>query len=111
MFCPLCKSEYREGFTRCSDCGAELVPDLVMAQAPGVAQDPDADKPELLWSGIDPSAFARIRGALDEADIAYPDEQFDGRLLYASMRSPLEIWVRRSDLPAAKEILNDLFGS
>src|SRR5687767_893252 len=28
MFCPNCKSEYRPGFTRCSDCSIELVDDL-----------------------------------------------------------------------------------
>ncbi len=28
MFCPQCKAEYRVGFTRCSDCGAELVDHL-----------------------------------------------------------------------------------
>jgi hypothetical protein len=25
MFCPQCKTEYRPGFTLCSDCGAALV--------------------------------------------------------------------------------------
>ena len=25
MFCPRCKSEYRDGFARCSDCGVDLV--------------------------------------------------------------------------------------
>ena len=28
MFCPVCKTEYREGFMRCSDCGAALVATL-----------------------------------------------------------------------------------
>lgn len=27
-WCPNCKSEYREGFTKCSECGAELVEEL-----------------------------------------------------------------------------------
>ncbi len=26
MYCPQCGAEYREGFTRCSDCDVELVP-------------------------------------------------------------------------------------
>ena len=25
MFCPKCKSEYREGFYKCTDCGVDLV--------------------------------------------------------------------------------------
>ncbi len=29
MFCPSCKSEFREGFTRCSECSLDLVQELV----------------------------------------------------------------------------------
>ncbi len=28
MFCPVCKSEYRDGFTKCTDCGVNLVQQL-----------------------------------------------------------------------------------
>ncbi len=28
MFCPTCKAEYKEGITRCAECGTELVPEL-----------------------------------------------------------------------------------
>jgi hypothetical protein len=28
MFCPKCKSEYREGFNTCADCGTELIEEL-----------------------------------------------------------------------------------
>ena len=28
MYCPECRSEYREGFTKCADCGVELVSSL-----------------------------------------------------------------------------------
>lgn len=29
MFCPKCESEYRPGFSRCADCGVDLVDHLV----------------------------------------------------------------------------------
>jgi hypothetical protein len=29
MFCPICKAEYRSGFTNCNDCNAELVSELL----------------------------------------------------------------------------------
>lgn len=28
MFCPVCRSEYRSGFTHCTDCGVDLVANL-----------------------------------------------------------------------------------
>ena len=31
MFCPNCKDEFRSGFTRCADCGVDLVADLSAA--------------------------------------------------------------------------------
>src|ERR1043166_2720764 len=34
MFCPQCKSEYRAGFTRCSDCDVPLVGRLPQPENP-----------------------------------------------------------------------------
>ena len=40
-WCPNCKTEYREGFTHCADCGADLVPTL-----PDEAPEPETlDRP------------------------------------------------------------------
>ena len=65
--------------------------------------------PELLWSGVDTGTLEQIRDALDHADIAYNDETLEARLLYASMRHPLEVWVQRQDLEAAKRAVGSLF--
>src|ERR1700722_2419519 len=59
MFCPECKAEYRAGFTRCSDCGAELVEQLdARASAGASASAADPNVAEVLWTGVD----ARVRG-------------------------------------------------
>ena len=36
MFCPQCKSEYRPGFTRCSDCDVLLVDRMPVDRSPSV---------------------------------------------------------------------------
>jgi hypothetical protein len=41
-FCPSCREEFREGFTRCSDCGATLVAELPPPSPPAQEVDPEA---------------------------------------------------------------------
>lgn len=65
--------------------------------------------PVLLWSGVDRATLEQLREALDNVDIAYNDETLEARLLYASMRNPLELWVKRQDLEAAKQAVASLF--
>jgi hypothetical protein len=113
MFCPVCKSEYRLGFTHCADCDADLVEHLPASDAAATTagqNSVDLDAPELLWSGVDTGAFAQIRAALDSAAIPYNDEPLEARLLYASLRNPLEIWIQRVDHDRAHKILTELFG-
>ena len=69
MFCPNCKTEYRPGFSRCSDCGSQLVQRL---DASVPTNRPQAtDGPELLWTGTDPAASGVILNALDDASIPH----------------------------------------
>lgn len=42
MFCPNCRAEYRDGFSRCSDCDAELIAFL----PPANLQDPSLNENE-----------------------------------------------------------------
>ena len=103
MFCPKCKAEYRFGFTHCADCDVDLVESL---DAP--TDRPPGDElsaPVLLWSGFHTGTLEEIRAALDEAEIAYNDEPLEARLLYASMRHPLEIYVQKVDFDAAKKLI------
>jgi hypothetical protein len=102
MFCPNCKTEYRAGFTQCSDCGATLVDTLPNARS-------DDDVPELFWSGNSPRLYQEFRAALKAANIPFMDEP-PPRLLYSSLRPPLEIWTSKLDHEAAAKVRYQITG-
>src|SRR5271157_3378023 len=60
MFCPLCKAEYRDGFTQCSDCRLPLLATQEEAAAAGVRR---------LWTGSSRRDFEDILTALAQAEI------------------------------------------
>jgi len=113
MYCPLCKAEYRAGFTRCSDCDADLV-DAVTTKP-----DDGLSKGNLvrLWAGDDLSLHASILEELKAAGIphfdrpvgAYSRSAFPNR--FPGPITPLfgfEVAVLSSDLKMAKAILQKL---
>jgi hypothetical protein len=71
MFCPVCESEYREGFTKCSDCGVDLVKQLV----------DDSEAKEPLWAGQDASVRSAICDKLDAAKIPHEDDFVESQFM------------------------------
>jgi hypothetical protein len=70
MFCPDCKAGYRPGFTRCSDCGLDLVEHLEQTNIH--SNNPElSDTPELLWTGTDAATRDGIVDALETANIPF----------------------------------------
>jgi hypothetical protein len=65
--CPLCQGEYREGFTRCESCGADLVERLAQPEGIGLHR-----LEELLASGTAALSAAR----------SFEDAQRDQELLH-----------------------------
>jgi hypothetical protein len=68
VYCPQCRTEYREGFTECADCHVPL-----LAGAPPPEPDPFDPSLELVVvlesnSGVQ---FAMARGLLEEAGIPF----------------------------------------
>lgn len=59
MYCPLCRSEYREGFTRCSACDVDLVPTL----APGGVAPARAAVAAVLGRMLDYCGFVALEDA------------------------------------------------
>jgi hypothetical protein len=82
MFCPQCKAEYRLGFSRCSDCGVDLVYEL-----PPQASRPRAWEPEgpqdgaalgTIWEGDSESECVGVCEELKNAGIWYRVSQIPG---------------------------------
>jgi len=75
-YCPDCRTEYRDGLTRCADCGAVLLagPLPEMEGAPAAPPSPPMDmspesEPAFLCRVADPSEVEIICAALREAGI------------------------------------------
>jgi hypothetical protein len=99
MFCPICKSEYRDGFTKCSDCGVDLVKQLAG----------DAEAMESLWAGQDVSVRDAICDKLDAAKILHEDDSVDSQLMPAFRQSIYRIQIRKKDYDAALGAIRDIY--
>jgi hypothetical protein len=116
MFCPQCQLEYRQGFTRCSDCEVDLVhalpesnPVAVKAVRKGLLVQ--------LWTGDDLPLHDALLEDLEAAGIPFLDRPAEG---YSGSRRPLlegiapsavfgfEVQVFSSDLDVARQILQRL---
>ncbi len=62
MFCPLCKYEYRRGFTECSDCHLPLVATKEEAEREPVA---------MAWQGTNKTKLEHVLDGLQKAEIRY----------------------------------------
>jgi hypothetical protein len=105
MFCPLCKAEYREGFTRCSDCETDLVASLDSSASPARREGPS-----LAWRGDDPVAFGRVLAALQEARIpSYQIADHDQLAFEPAVPRPrYGIFVRKEDEARAGQVIREI---
>jgi hypothetical protein len=116
MFCPQCKSEYRAGFVRCSDCGVALQTLPAHARANDASAASSHPEPSaVLWRGQDPVSFSVVLSALDEEGIFY--KEFQRRDYAAALSQPFalgyyglphwEVRVCATDLLAARRIAQE----
>jgi hypothetical protein len=99
MFCPVCKSEYREGFTKCSDCGVDLVKQLA----------DDSEAKEVLWAGQDARVRIAICDKLDAAKILHEDDSVESQFMPAFRQSIYRIQIRKKDHEAALDAIRDIY--
>jgi hypothetical protein len=115
MFCPVCRYEFRRGFTKCNECGVDLVDtlpskDVDTANAASDSPTPIVS-PTLLWRGYDNSTFNDLRMTLDSDGIPYNREELDARMLYTDAYNPFEIWVPAANMPEAEKLRDEILSS
>ena len=103
MFCPKCKSEYREGFYKCADCGTDLV-----YQLPPETSDSFSDE-----------EFVEVFSTYQQGDIAFIKSVFDGEgityffegessIMLIAAGAYARLLVKADEADRAKDILRDL---
>ncbi|MGD1047937.1 MAG: DUF2007 domain-containing protein [Candidatus Krumholzibacteriaceae bacterium] len=101
MFCPKCKSEYKEGVRQCYDCGVPLVD--VIPPEPKVR---DLEYVSILetfnWGDI-----AMIESVLEGSGIDYLI-QGERALYVVQYVEPVTVLVVKEQVDEAKELLKDL---
>jgi hypothetical protein len=108
MFCPVCKTEYREGFKACSDCRVELVDGIPEYGSPNAF--------EVLWSGESAVFQDRLLEELEQEKIgavgiprAVLFRNTGGALgIRREPRFGFAVCVQSPDLRAARRILEQL---
>ena len=119
MFCPQCKTEYRVGFLRCSDCDVELVDHLPVHDSSAETQLPRSfekypfqAEPKLVvirtyQRGLDADL---AKSVLEAAGILSMVRGDDGRRYYygygLALNTGIELLVRGEDVEDAQKILD-----
>ncbi len=106
MFCPQCKTEYRPGFTRCADCGSELVDSLPEEAEEVEEREGDNAKLVPILETFDRSDISSIRMVLDAEGIEY---FLQGEALWGFRHvDPVVLLVREEDAARVREALKGI---
>ncbi len=106
MFCPNCKAEYREGYTHCSDCDVDLVPNLSENSNSNQDELDSDDAFVSLFSTYNLADIAVIKSILDDNDIEY-FIQGENTAYIRGYMDPSILKVRKDQADTVKELLKD----
>jgi len=116
MFCPQCKAEYRQGFTRCADCDVDLVYTLpatesAFAETSQAASLVESDEDPFcsFWKGDDPRIHAELCSVLDDAGIPHKTVRRQDHLFNLSNYPAFQIGVPFSMYERAEEAVKEAF--
>lgn len=105
MFCPNCKAEYRDGFTRCNECQIDLVQSLRTDDCKRI-EDMRDDELQEIWSGEDEVRATFICRRLREVEIPFRVLQ-DRHLFLTDLEQMFRIGVPPAFFGEAEEITRE----
>ncbi len=115
MYCPQCKAEYRQGFTRCADCDVDLVYERpASASGPGETggREENPDDPFCsFWRGDDPRIHAELCELLNEEGIPHKTVRREDHLFNMNTKSAFETGIPFSQFEKAEAAIRDAYGS
>ena len=103
MFCPKCKSEYREGFYKCADCDVYLVSEL----PPQSVNDCGNEEFMEVFSTYSQGDIAFIKSVLDGEGITY-FFQGESSIMLIAAGAYARLMVKTDEAQRAREILQEL---
>jgi len=116
MICPVCKAQYRQGFTRCADCDVDLVYTIPMTESDGDRISPTASPSESdddpfcsIWQGDDSRIHAELCSVLDDAGIPHKTVRRQDHLFNLSNYRAFQIGVPFSMYERAEAAIAEAF--
>jgi hypothetical protein len=103
MFCPNCRSEYREGFIHCSDCDVALVERL-----PEERQKEDVVN---VFETAEPALVDVVASFLSANSIQYIIKGTASTRLGRGLGTDAQIWVAQEDEDTARELIRGAVAS
>jgi hypothetical protein len=99
MYCPICKSEYREGFFKCADCNVPLVESL-----PPEEPTPEYVDLQEIMTSLNPGEIEMVKSLLDANNISCV---IDGQNFVGFGNMPARILVPKAEVTKANNLLKN----
>ena len=108
MFCPKCKAEYREAFSRCADCDIDLVPELSPEPEPSVEYVEYIDFIKIkTYSSWHEAELAKGFLSVHGINAVVSGDDYGGIQPGLSFSTGVKLLVKEEDAEKAKGILHD----